>query len=432
MDARRSSARIENGSLPSLEARSRAWVGGAAAAFFLLVLASAWVGAQESGSGESDDADSNVEQPPRRGAIIRRSNPRTGSIERRPAIAPPDRDNEPGAPGEGAADDFAGGDDGDEAASEPNGDGGSAPSGSDDDRDAKKELPRTVLLPDIGVYRAPAILRLAGELEGLPVRVARRELNDREIRIPPQLALRHVTRTEIRVVLAAHSLFLFPWEHPKHGAMLVAADEPNWEPPRREFRRMLNLPSLYYDEAVKRIQEEIERKNKGLPAKSESFYAALPIPRKGRVLVVGPSAEGLVEIIQSIETTIETREASRVKLDGYRPRHRRAQAIYDDLVSELGAAELERARVRLVPWQNILLFQGDEDLRKKIVAILERFDDVDYRGRTRRSSSTGEGRVPGGIETGSTDSTHPEPPARDEGELGDEAGDGMIEPPEES
>ena len=42
---------------------------------------------------------------------------------------------------------------------------------------------RRIILPKPGSYRAPGILRLAGKLHGLPVKVEQRELNDETIRI---------------------------------------------------------------------------------------------------------------------------------------------------------------------------------------------------------------------------------------------------------
>ena len=52
----------------------------------------------------------------------------------------------------------------------------------------KQRRPRTVVLPDPGRYRAPAILRLAGKLADRPVRVAHKSLNDVRVEITPRLA----------------------------------------------------------------------------------------------------------------------------------------------------------------------------------------------------------------------------------------------------
>lgn len=251
---------------------------------------------------------------------------------------------------------------------------------------AKPAPPEKVLLPDAGIYRAPALLRLAGELAGLPVIVARRELNDVPVDIPRHLARRHVSLVELRIVLAAQSLFLIEWTHPQHGRMLVASDRPDWKPPRREVRRTIRVPGRWFETIYSAIEDEIEKRNRLLPESSQTFYAALPLWRQRKILLAGPTASGLGEIIRAVEGELETREKERAKIDIYRPHHRRAPALYQDLTENLGRAELERARVRVGSWQNVLLFQGDDDLREKIRGILERFDTRGERDSGRQAN----------------------------------------------
>ncbi|MBA20128.1 MAG: hypothetical protein CMJ97_01790, partial [Planctomycetes bacterium] len=56
--------------------------------------------------------------------------------------------------------------------------------GTDKDPKEPAEQPaQTIVLPAAGSYRAPGILRLAGKLRGLPVKVEQRRLNDEKITI---------------------------------------------------------------------------------------------------------------------------------------------------------------------------------------------------------------------------------------------------------
>ena len=93
----------------------------------------------------------------------------------------------------------------------------------------EKDLPGTIVLPQAGSYRAPGILRLAGKLHGLPVKVENRQLNDEEITISKEFSKRPVTLAELRLLLASQSFYLHTWDHPEHGELLVASRQSDWK-----------------------------------------------------------------------------------------------------------------------------------------------------------------------------------------------------------
>ena len=120
--------------------------------------------------------------------------------------------------------------------------------GADKDPEAPAEQPaQTIMLPAPGAYRAPGILRLAGKLRGLPVKVEQRKLNDEKITISRQLGHRPVTLDELIVLLASQSFYLHVWDHPRHGKLLVASKQKDWKPENLRFHKILKVGLREFD-----------------------------------------------------------------------------------------------------------------------------------------------------------------------------------------
>ena len=238
-----------------------------------------------------------------------------------------------------------------------------------------------VLLPEMGSYRAPRILRLAGKLAGLEVRVAHRSLNDAAVEIPRQLAKRHVGLAEMRILLAANKLFLVEWDHPERGTLLVATNEPAWEPPEREHKHVLEVHPRIFAQTWELIEAEIERRNAEIPAAAPR-YAAMPVPRLGKIWIWAPTRAGLEEIVRTPEKLDIEREKSRAQLATYRARHFRASDLYEVLMKTLSDGERSRVRIAVGAWSNVLILRGTEEMIATIERRLEKLD-VPKKGRTR-------------------------------------------------
>jgi hypothetical protein len=247
-------------------------------------------------------------------------------------------------------------------------------------RAAGRASPQTVILPAFGRYRAPKLLRLAGRLTELPVRVERRALNDVIVEVPIRLGRRPVDLVELRILLAAHSLFLFEWDHPEHGALLVATDDPDWSPKSVEYRVNVRVPPERWNRFLDALAPRLDALNASLPEDAEVYYAALPLPQSDRVLIVGPAREPIERAVR--EATSSEREVARrkIRIGAWVARHRRVEEIYDDLGVLLGEDEIDEARIRIFKSRNTLLFRGDDVLTARILRHLEELDDASKRG----------------------------------------------------
>jgi len=256
--------------------------------------------------------------------------------------------------------------------------GGGAGGAPQKPRERQPEAPepargKTVVLPHPGSYRAPGILRLAAELWGLPVRVESKELNDITIEIPARLARRPVTRDEMRILLAADQLFLHLWEHPEHGALLVASHRADWTPGDVTYRKILAVDARDFDATWASIEATVAARNAGLAPRAARLVA-VPHARTGKIFLWSPRSEWLDDLVVIHARVEETSDAGRLHLHTYRARHRLATALEPELLAKLSAGEKERLRLRPVRWGNHLIFSAERELAAKVQHLLEKLD----------------------------------------------------------
>lgn len=250
----------------------------------------------------------------------------------------------------------------------------------------KKILPRKVLLPEMGIYRAPTILRLAGKLTGLPVKVAYKHLNDVKVAIPRTFHRRHVNLKELRTVLALSSLYLVEWAHPRRGRLLVATNRGDWKPEEPEHRKVIQVKPRVHARVVEVLRDEIDRRNMKLrPGKKP--YVIVPAPRQGKIFLWGSSREGL-EKLAHLAAQVKAVDVDRPRLHSYMVRYRRAELLADALLDELSEGEKNRTRVSVGAWRNVILYKTTEDIAKRIETILEGLDVPSKRKRSQETSTT--------------------------------------------
>ncbi|MBN1441719.1 MAG: hypothetical protein JXA90_03370 [Planctomycetes bacterium] len=238
-------------------------------------------------------------------------------------------------------------------------------------RDAH-QLPEKVVLPDFGIHRAPRILRLAGRLTGLPVRVETKELNDTPVEIPLRLARRHVSLGELRVILAAHSIFLFIWDHPEEGKMVVAASRADWQPPPVRYRAVLKVGKRIFAEAERLVAEEVERRNENL-APTRQRYVSVPVARLGKIFLWGPSRRGLEEILDAA-CKLAPLDVPLPGLHTYKVLNWRAERLLRPLEERLSEAERQASSFAAGSWGNVIIYRADDALAAKIERILVDLD----------------------------------------------------------
>ena len=236
----------------------------------------------------------------------------------------------------------------------------------------EKDLPGTIVLPQAGSYRAPGILRLAGKLHGLPVKVENRRLNDEEITISKEFSKRPVTLAELRLLLASQSFYLHTWDHPEHGELLVGSRQPDWKPENLRFKKVLEVGSRQFDQAWLAVQNYVATLNAGLESGSPKMVI-LADNRTGKIFLWSPNMKWLQGALEAAEKSIADSREARERLSTYKVRHLRAHNLLESVLKELPAEDRDRIHMVVAPG-NHLLYRANQELSARVLDSLIKLD----------------------------------------------------------
>lgn len=232
---------------------------------------------------------------------------------------------------------------------------------------------KTIVMPAPGTYRAPGILRLAGKLHGLPVKVEQRELNDEKITISPQLAQRPITLDEMNLLLASQSFYLHIWNHPRHGRFLVASRQQDWKPENLRFKEILKVGPREFDHAWIAVQNSVALLNAKLEPGSPRIVT-LASSKTGKIFLWAPRKDWLRRVIKEAEDSITEAQTSRQHLNSYKARHLRAIRLQEALIDEFPKEDIDKIHLTVAPWGNHLLYRANKKLSSRILEILIKLD----------------------------------------------------------
>jgi hypothetical protein len=233
--------------------------------------------------------------------------------------------------------------------------------------------PKTVVLPHPGIYRAPAILRLAAQLYDLPVRVESKAINRIEIEIRAPLARRPFNVDDMRLFLAAHSLFLHVWDHPEKGELLIASQRRDWTPERVTYRKVLQLGKHEFEPTWASVKRSVEAHNARLPENARGIVV-VPHPKTGKIFLWSPKRQWLDDLKAIPEKIAAKRDAGRPHLFSYKARHQLATSLERQLLEKLSDGEKNRVHLTIARWGNHVLFRTDRKLGVRVRALLEQLD----------------------------------------------------------
>ena len=246
--------------------------------------------------------------------------------------------------------------------------------GTDKDPKPPAEQPaQTIVLPAPGSYRAPGILRLAGRLRGLPVKVEQRRLNDEKITISRQLGHRPVTLDELIVLLASQSFYLHVWDHPRHGKLLVASKQKDWTPENLRFHEILKVGLREFDHVWITVQNSAAKLNAKLNSGS-SRIVTLANARTGKIFLWAPRKDWLQEVIKEAERSINEAQTSRQHLNTYKARHLRAEKLKEAFLREFPEEDSGRIHLTVAPWGNHLLYRANKKDSARVQDLLIKLD----------------------------------------------------------
>ena len=232
---------------------------------------------------------------------------------------------------------------------------------------------RRIVLPRPGSYRAPGILRLAGKLHGLPVKVEQRELNDETIRISKQLGEKPVTLDELSLILASQSFYLHVWDHPRHGKLLVVSRQQDWKPENLRFKKILTVGPRDFNHTWVAVQNAKEALNASLKLGAPRIVT-LASARAGKIFIWAPRKDWLQKVTMEAEKSISEALNSRQHLNTYKALHLRASKLKEALLKEFPEEELERIHITVAPWGNHLLYRANQEYSARLLDLLIKLD----------------------------------------------------------
>ena len=236
----------------------------------------------------------------------------------------------------------------------------------------KNDPPGTIVLPPAGSYRAPGILRLAGKLHGLPVKVENRKLNDQKITITREFSRKPVNLAELRLLLTSQSFYLHTWKHPEHGELLVVSRQPDWKPENLKHRKTLTVSARQFDGAWIAVQNYVSSLHAGLEPGSARMVT-LADKRTGKILIWSPSKKWLQEAVEAAEKSIAAEQEARERLNSYKVRHLRATRLLEAVLKELPEADRDHLHMVVAPG-NHLLYRANKQLSDRVRESLIKLD----------------------------------------------------------
>jgi hypothetical protein len=237
---------------------------------------------------------------------------------------------------------------------------------------AKQKLPERVALPAAGEHPVEDLLSQAGVLTGLIVRIDSDRVRETKVMITEAAAGSQVTLDELKLLLAAHRVYLFPFTDPKEGEILVASRNPQWkdEPPRHT--KIIEIGTTSFKAAWAKVAKAVDEKNAALP-KGEPAVFAVPDERTGKIFLGASSAEALERIASLVETPA-AKDPDRLHLYTYTGSQRRVEDLQKELLESLNESERNRLVIVVSSKGNRLLLKAPASLWETVEAKLKELD----------------------------------------------------------
>lgn len=232
---------------------------------------------------------------------------------------------------------------------------------------------RSVKLPESGERGIAEILALAGKLFGRPVVTHGPKVEEVRVVISSEMARREVRKEEMKLLLGAHGVYLFPHQDRK-GPVLVATCDPGWTPesPPPRFLKSFQIRGKDFEGIAKEVERYLAERNQKKPP-GEPPAGAARDPRTKRIIVRAFS-ENVIAGVAEIIARRDRLDPQAPHLYTYAPKHRPAEVLLEEVLESLGKAEGERLSLVVSRRGNLLLIRASEELYRKVEAILQARD----------------------------------------------------------
>lgn len=264
----------------------------------------------------------------------------------------------------------------------------------------------TISLPPAGVHPVKALMGRIRELSSLPVIVAHSDLLERPVRITLGVSRARVTLAELRVLLAAHGLFLHEHAlpHPVTGErssgrpVLVLSRDSHWLENRDlRFTRILRVSPTGFRRCVDAIEKFILTLPPTPAGDPALETISIPVRRTGSIILRSPSRRTLdvmVALARGIDRKYEEAREDRPRLYSFRPRNHFAREIQERVLGFLTPAESRRVVLLPSTLGNVLLVKTQPELWAKIQKVLPLADDPEFRRKAAEPTPEASGKTP--------------------------------------
>ena len=236
----------------------------------------------------------------------------------------------------------------------------------------KPAEPRTITLPARGKYPATEILALAGKVWGRIVRVEEERVRETQVEIADAIAGSRAGKEELRLLLAAHRIFLFEHADPKEGEVLVASRNPQWRPLPPRYTRVLEVTEGDFAAVWGLVEREVAARNKNLPEGVEPIVAVKHLGT--HKIFLRASRPEDIEGVAKVAGDHDRKDPDRPRYFTYMGRWRRAEDLEEKVVETLSEGEQNLLRITVASRGNRLLFRCPPSLGEKVLKRLQELD----------------------------------------------------------
>lgn len=257
-------------------------------------------------------------------------------------------------------------------------------------REKKKPVPPApparAQLPEAGKHPAALLFKLVEKLSDQPVVPLNPATRKVAIHVSLEAGSQLATLEELKIILAAHGIYLTPLVDPDKSAVWIASrDRLTKEDELPAFTRVYKLSAKKFKRGLEAVEKRLKDWNDQQPQGSPQALA-LPIEATGKIIIRSPSEKifpPLDEILKKAEED-EALSADAMHLFTFEVKNRRAAELEERLLGRLSAEEGKRLQIVIPQGRNLLLIRTFPELWQKAEKILQSLD-VPQKNRTQVS-----------------------------------------------
>ena len=237
-----------------------------------------------------------------------------------------------------------------------------------------KPRPRTMLLPATGDLLAGVVFAKLEAMTGMGVE-ANDGIREQKLKIEESLRRKKLGAEELKLVLSANRIFLFPHRDAKGRAIHFASRDPAWSPKKsvEQHRRSFEITPRKFEAIAQSVEALIVEHNTTL--QEDQPPSRLAADARRSVVIVQTSSQELLDRVAALIAERDQPDPSAPRLFTYFPKKRHARQLETTLAEAfekgaLNASEREAVSIVVPQRRNVLWIRTTPALYEKVTAIL--------------------------------------------------------------